>query len=171
MLTVACGRGASHQDSTAGAERSAPADSLAGGAVGGDAVPAVARPPCPPTGAWAVCHVVERLERGGLIPRLDSAAPPTEPPLTPPGALVRVGNAELELYVYPDAGARAREQRLLDTARYVAFDRELYLRSQTTLIANTNLIAILSSRNSHLRERVNDAITAGPPQPAPTKAP
>jgi hypothetical protein len=32
------------------------------------------------------------------------------------------------------------------------------------LIRNANLLAILHSRNDHQRERVSDALTAGPPQ-------
>ena len=94
----------------------------------------------------------------------------TEPPLTITGAQIRVGSANLELYVYPDSRTREREQRLLDKAKYVSFDAAT-MQSQPTLIYNANLIAILHSRNDHLRERVSDAITAGPPQPPTPSTP
>lgn len=158
MLLVACGRGA---DTRAPAANS-PAVNRQTAAGGGR----TAEPPCPPSGLWATCNVIDRLERAGLAPRADTVAV-VEPPLTPRGTQVRVGNALLQLYVYPDWRAREREQRLLDKAKYVSFDAPT-MQSQPTLIYSVNLIAILHSRNDHLRERVSDAITAGPPQqPSP----
>ncbi len=91
---------------------------------------------------------------------------PTEAPLTPRGSLLRVGRAELELYIYPDAASREREQRLLEPAAYVTYGASQTFRAEPTLIANANLIAILHSNNSKQRERVGDALTAGPPQPS-----
>lgn len=108
--------------------------------------------------------MVERLDRAGLAPRIDSASV-SESPLTPRGTLLRVGNSELELYVYPDTPARERDQAKLDRGRYLASDAPISMRVQPTLIHSANLIAILHSRNDHQRERVADAITAGPPQP------
>ena len=40
--------------------------------------------------------MVERLDRAGLAPRVDSSATPREEPLAPTGFLVRVGSAELD---------------------------------------------------------------------------
>ena len=117
---------------------------------------------CPATGVWAPCNVFDRLDRAGLAPRHDSTTV-TEAPLTPAGTQILVGNAKLELYVYPDVRSREREQGKLDKSKYVSFDAPT-MQSQPTLIYNSNLIAILLSRNDHLRERVSDAITAGPPQ-------
>lgn len=50
-------------------------------------------------------------------------------------------------------------------ANYVAYAAPMPMRPLPTVISSVNLIAILHSRNDHLRERVADAITAGPPQP------
>jgi hypothetical protein len=127
-----------------------------------------AKAPCPPTGKWSECAVVERLDRAGLAPRLDSAAA-TESPLGPKGTLLRVGNSELELYIYPDVAARERDQAKLDRRKYLGHDAPISIRVQPTLIPSDNLLAILHSRNDHQRERVADAITAGPPQPAPSR--
>jgi hypothetical protein len=120
---------------------------------------------CPATGLWSVCAVTERIERAGLAPRVDSLGA-TEPPLTPRGTLLKIGRSELELYVYTDVAAREREQRTLDREKYLAAESPVGIKSQPTLIHSANLIAILHSRNDHQRERVSDAISAGPPQPA-----
>lgn len=123
------------------------------------------RPACPPTGLWAQCSLIERLERSGLVPRVDSSARVEEARLSAAGTLVRVGNAELELYLYPTAAAREAEAARLDTTRYLAYGTAVPMQPTPTLIQSANLIAILHSRNDHQRERVGDAITAGPPQP------
>jgi hypothetical protein len=120
---------------------------------------------CPATGLWAQCSVIERLDRSGLVPRVDSAARVEEAPLSASGILVRVGRSEMELYFYPTAAAREADAARLDTTRYVAYGTGVPIQTTPTLIQSANLIAILHSRNDHQRERVGDAITAGPPQP------
>ena len=115
---------------------------------------------------WAECSLLKRLERAGLVVQRDSAAA-TEEPLTREGILLRVGGRELEVYLYPDAATRVREQRRLDSTGYVRYAGSQTFRAEPTLIGNANLIAILHSNNSKQRERVGDAITAGPPQPLP----
>jgi hypothetical protein len=161
MWLVACGRGVDANTSKAPA-----ADGSAVAAPKGqtsDAGSQTSGAPCPATGLWAECGVFDRLDRAGLAPRRDTSEV-SEPPLTITGSRLQVGTADMELYFYPDWRAREREQRLLNRAKYVSFDAPT-LQSQPTLIFNANLIAILHGRNDHLRERVSDAITAGPPQP------
>jgi hypothetical protein len=165
MLLVACGRGdvKTVDSAAAGGAQPSPAVSLPDSVTRNpSAVTAVAS--CRPTGVWEPCHVFDRLDRAGLAPRRDSTVT-TELLLTPKGSQLLVGNAKLQLYVYPDLLSREREQGKLDRAKYVSFDAPLVRGAEYTLISNTNLIAILQSRNDHLRERVADAITAGPPQP------
>ena len=110
--------------------------------------------------------MVERLDRAGLAPRVDSTVVAGEEPLTPPGMLVRVGNAELEVYLYSTVSARTRDIRRVDTTRYLGYTEAVSMQQLPTLIQSANLVAILHSRNDHLRERVGDALTAGPPQPS-----
>lgn len=109
---------------------------------------------------------MDRLDRAGLAPRADSARV-NEPPLTARGALIHVGTSELEIYIYPDAKSREREEATLDRAKYVDYAAPLSMQAQPTLIHSANLIAILHSKNDHQRERVADALTAGPPLPSP----
>lgn len=116
--------------------------------------------------------MVERLDRAGLAPRLDSTATTREEPLREPGFLVHVGTAELEVYVYPSIADRSRDIARVDTMRYLGYTEAVSMQQLPTLIQSANLIAILHSRNDHQRERVGDALTAGPPQPSePTRLP
>jgi hypothetical protein len=127
--------------------------------------------PCPATGKWASCSVWYRLERSGLAPRVDSSVHATEEPLPLRGEAFRIGNSVLEIYVFADASTREREQARLDPAKYVVYPAPVPMKPVPTLITSANLIAILHSRNDHQRERVSDAITAGPPQAPSTKKP
>lgn len=126
------------------------------------------RPVCLATGLWSACGIFERLDRSGLAPIRDSV-PVTEAPLQATGQKLRLGRGELELYIYESASARERDQARLDPTKYVVYPAPMPIRPVPTLITSANLIAILHSRNDHLRERVSDAVTAGPPQPSPIR--
>lgn len=131
-------------------------------------------PPCPATGLWSRCAVLDRLDRAGLAPRIDSTAAPREAPLSARGFVVRVGSAQLDVYVYPTVDARLRDIARVDTTRYLGYTEAASMQQLPTLIQTANLVAILHSRNDHQRERVGDALTAGPPQPrerSPTQLP
>lgn len=107
---------------------------------------------------------MKRLEAAGLVVRHDST-PATEPPLTTRGVALHLGTSDLELYLFPDSASRAREEARLDRAKYLDAAAPVGIQPLPTLIHSVNLLAILNSRNDHLRERVSDALTAGPPQP------
>jgi hypothetical protein len=119
---------------------------------------------CPQDGKWHECSAIYRLERAGLAPRRDSV-PAAEKELSRPGLLIHVGNSELELFLYPDEAARALDEKKLDTAQFIDPSREPTIRRERTIIRSANLLGLLKSLNSHQRERVSDALTAGPPQP------
>jgi hypothetical protein len=154
-MLVACARG----DKAAARTDTAVATSAPTGVVTGASS-------CPATGLWARCSLIARLDAQGLAPRVDSSLA-DEPPLAQRGILVHLYGSELELYVFPDSAARRAAEATLDTTKYVAYDTPLPpLGDHPTLIKAANVIAILHSRNDHQRERVSDAITAGPPQPA-----
>ncbi len=123
-----------------------------------------AKPPCPANGLWAACSIMDRLDHSGLAPRRDSAAV-HEDGLTIPGIMVHLGNADLELFIYADSVNRRRDEARLDRKKFITADQEPTLAGERTIIESVNLLAILASRNDHQRERVSDAITAGPPQP------
>jgi hypothetical protein len=129
----------------------------------GDAASASAKPLCPPTGAWQLCSVVERLDRAGLAPQQQPGRV-VEPPLSPAGVAMRLGKSELRIFLYADRATREREQSRLDATKYVSASQPLSMRVEPTLIVSENLLAILRSRSDQQRERVSDALTAGPPQ-------
>ena len=173
MLLVACERTAdTKSDSKAdmAADTTAVMSARVSGGVS-DSVSA-ARPACAPTGLWKPCSVFERLDRSGLAPIRDSATVVNQS-LTPRGERLTIGRGELELYIYESASAREAEQARLDASKYVVYPAPLPMQPVPTLVTSANLIAILHTRNDHLRERVSDAITAGPPQPPknPTSRP
>ena len=161
VLLAACGRdGKPTADSVV---------TVAPATIGATTAPAVAageKPVCPATGVWSACAIMERLERSGLVPRLDSAGA-DEPPLVGKGLLIRLGRGDLEVYLYPDVASRERAQATLDRARYLEYGAASGIDQQATLIASANALVILHSRNDHQRERVGDAITAGPPNRQP----
>lgn len=174
MLIVACGRRTdTESDTTTDVKADMAADTTAVMSVpvstGVSGSVSAAQPICPNTGLWMPCSVVYRLERAGLAPVRDSN-PATEPPLGNPGVMLKLGaRGDLELYIYESASARERDQARLDPSKYVVYPAPVPMRPVPTLITSANLIAILHSRNDHLRERVSDAITAGPPQPSPIR--
>ena len=134
---------------------------------GTSGVAAATKPECPPTGRWTRCGIVDRLDRAGLAPQEDSTTVATEPPLEAKGFVVRLSRAEAEVYLYEDASARRGDQRRIEKARYLEYGEAGSMQTLPTLIANSNAIVVLHSRNDHQRERVGDAITAGPPAKTP----
>jgi hypothetical protein len=93
----------------------------------------------------------------------------TESPLSSTGVAIRLGRSELRIFLYADRAARERDQAKLDRAKYVSASEPLSMQVEPTLITTENLLAILRSRSDHQRERVSDALTAGPPQKPGTK--
>lgn len=83
-----------------------------------------------------------------------------------PGIRFTVGSAELDVFLYGDAAARQRDERRLDRKQYVEPGEEPSMRREPTIIRSANLLALLRSINGRQRERVADALTAGPPQAA-----
>lgn len=160
LAACGCGGNGAASDSAAAAEASV---RVAENAAAGRAAAAEA---CPATGLWSQCAIVQRLERAGLAPRLDSA-PVRQPPLTATGFGVTLNRGQLEVYLYPDSASRERAQASLDRTRYVDYTASLTMQNQSTLIGSGNALAILRSHNDHLRERVGDVLTAGAPAGSP----
>jgi hypothetical protein len=149
-----------------GSERAPAADSAAKAQAAGpvaSASPNSAKPACERTGHWIPCQVRQRLERSGLAPR-DTTAPDL-PALGPTPAVFRLGKGSLAVYLFADSTARARAATKLDTVTFVGAERPLTMLSRATVIQNDNLLALLYSKNEQQRERVSDALMAGPPQP------
>jgi len=122
---------------------------------------------CPANGAWAECSVMYRLERAGLAPKIDSGAKAEDATLGGQPLVIKIGmNAVLEVHLYPDSAARVAATASLDRTQFVNGSQPQTIKRERTLIESANLVGFLTSINSHQRERVSDALTAGPPQAA-----
>ena len=157
MIVLACGGGSDRAaDSTKAA--AAPTPSVA---VKGDST-------CPNlTGRWDECNVRQRLERAGLAPRR-APEPVRQTIFGVPGISYAVGRAELQVFLYPDSAALARDLARVDTLRVQPREGAPIAWSDTpTLMTSNNLAAVLLSDNATQVERVRLAMTAG--LPAPTK--
>jgi hypothetical protein len=136
--------------------------------------PPVAQPTaaCPANGAWAECSVMYRLERAGLAPKIDSGAKAEDATLGGQPLVIKIGmNAVLEVRLYPDSAARVAATASLDRTQFVNGSQPQTIKRERTLIESANLVGFLTSINSHQRERVSDALTAGPPQAAGAEMP
>ncbi len=122
---------------------------------------------CPANGLWAECSVLYRLDRAGLAPRLDSTNKVEEKSIGTGATVfvVKIGRlARLDVFVYPDSAARIADEKKLDRTQFVGPTDQQTIQRERTLMENANFIGLLTSINQHQRERVSDALMAGPPQ-------
>lgn len=116
---------------------------------------------CPMVGLWRTCSVIERLKRSGLgtEPLADSVR---QPGLTIAGSAYRVGDGELQLFLYADTADARREAAAVrpDDAEPSATRGIL---RPPAVIRSLNLVALLFNNNDRQLERVQLAITAGLP--------
>lgn len=161
ILAASIGAGCGKSESTG----SRPPATASSGTQPAGATVAAAPIPCPADGLWHECSILYRLERSGLAPRKDSTSV-EESGLTQRGMLLHLGSAELELFLYRDEASRAADEAKLPKGDFVEAGQPYTMRHERTLIRSANLLAILKSLRDRQRERVADAIMAGPPQPA-----
>jgi hypothetical protein len=121
--------------------------------------------PCPHNGLWAGCSVERRLKQAGfVVTRVDSvfgkrAGFSVEP------IVYSLGKSRLEVFLYENEKALAKDVAKLDTVRVVPIGWPPDSAPAPTFIRSANLIGILTSQNARQAERVVLAITAGAPQP------
>lgn len=153
LLAAACGR-----DAKPAAETSAAA-----------AAPSVAVMPaggsCPRTGHWGDCQLRARLESSGLAPQAATEKVADLPNVGVTPVVLTLGNAAVAAYFFPDTLARRKAAASLDTLKFIPQSKPIGILREGTVIENDNALVLLFSKNEHQRERVADAVTAGPPQP------
>ena len=84
------------------------------------------------------------------------------PFMTVPGTRLRVQNAELQLFIYPDSAARARDTGALDTTRVAPRDREMEWPAPPVLVTSHNMAVIVLAADPQLRERLRTALQFDP---------
>ena len=161
---AACGAGAPDAD-TAGA--------ASGNSVSTGGTPAPARPPIGPSdslrpvvassnglGRWDIPHLEKRLDLQGMAPQR-LPAPVVHPFMSVQGTAYRLGNGELQVFIYEDADALQRDVSRLDTIAVAPPGQKVGWPSRATLIRNNNLAAIFLGENALQIERVQRALMAG----------
>ena len=123
-----------------------------------------ARPACPHDGKWALCSVVNRLRQAGFVVKpLDSAASRRKGFSVAP-AVYMLGQSRLEIFLYADSAAMARDVMAMDTV--LAGPRgapSQWGDSPPMLVKSANLAAVFLGASATQAERLALAITAGPP--------
>jgi hypothetical protein len=134
--------------------RAASDSSPAGSSAGGTA-------DCVSEGTWQRCSIEKRLTDAGFVPV--AKGPPTAPLFPVDGTEYALGPAELHVYVFPSADARARAVAGIDTVAITRPGTPAAWGAPAWLITSNNLVAVLVSDNGRLVERVQLALTAGLP--------
>lgn len=81
------------------------------------------------------------------------------------GTRFRVDSAELQLFIYPDSLARARDTGALDTLRVAPHDREMEWPAPPVLVTSGNVAIIVLAPDPQLRERLRTALQIDPEVP------
>jgi hypothetical protein len=119
---------------------------------------------CPVTGLWSQCLLFKRLERMGLTFHPESLTDAREPRLSIIGRRLPIAHGDMTFFIYADTGSRARDQANLDSTAFISPARETSVRDRT-LMPSQNMLVILRVYNGTNRERLANAVMAGPPQP------
>ena len=134
------------------------------------ALPAPGDTSCPATGLWARCSVIKSIERAGLNAHADSAKDVTEPPLAIPGFQLPIARGDVRVFLYADSNSRKRDRAKLDKDRFVRPNQLPGIARERTVIESANLLVLMDVLGTLSRERIANALMAGPPQP-PSKKP
>jgi len=126
---------------------------------------AQASSPCPRTGKWALCSVERRLSQSGFVVRPVSGDAPRRAGFSVAPAAYKLGEARLEIFVYPDEASLSRDLEKLDTVTVAPRGSPSRWGRVPTFVRSANLIAVFLTANPTQAERLTLALTAGAPQP------
>jgi hypothetical protein len=120
---------------------------------------------CPHTGAWAICNVEQRLKQAGFVARRLSGESSQRAGFSVTPVVYSLGRARLEVFIYKDEAALARDIAKLDTVRVAPAGATGSWEVTPLLIRSGNLAAVYLGDNPQQAERLMLALTAGAPQP------
>ncbi len=113
-------------------------------------------------GAWRACSVEERISRAGIdVKRGD--APVRHDFMHVPGIVYSTARSEIQVFLYPDAAARARDTDALDSATVSPRGQTVAWKEPALLVTSNNLAAIIITLNERQAERLALALGAGLP--------
>ena len=123
------------------------------------------RTDCLTDGLWKECSLLYRLDRSGFGVHAESLTVVHEPRLAIAGRRLLIGRGRVDFFVYADTLSRARDQHKLDSTLFMPPSAAATILKRRTLIANYNLLVLMDVAGDAFRDRIADAIMAGPPQP------
>ncbi len=125
---------------------------------------------CPSDGTWTPCALRDRLVKAGMVVR-DSPDSASLPWLQVRGIRYRVGSAaSMVAFFYADSTELKRDVEGLDLKRLRPMnDTGNVWPSEPFVIRSANLLIGLFDVSATQQERIELAVTAGPPQPSTEK--
>lgn len=111
----------------------------------------------PGKGVWTTQAVIGALRSRGLGP-VTVYGPIRIPFLGPSGTRLHLPQGEIQVYVYADALARARETDLIDSITVAPIGRHVDWRLPPSIISVNNAALIVLTRDSAFRKRVHAAV-------------
>lgn len=161
MLSAACGGGSKQDQAAEAPVASTPTPSVSTSDSGkkSDA--------CPRTGLWAQCSVEKRLSQAGFVVRRVPDSVKRRSGFSVKPIAYILGRSRLDVFVYPNADAVARDVGGLDTltAGPRGAPNQWGLGVHPTFVRSANLLAVFMTDNPTQSERLSLALTAGAPQP------
>lgn len=110
-----------------------------------------------PEGVWDARAVRGALKAAGLGPVSDQGLVRL-PFLGPDGTRLAIPGAEIQVYAYADAVARARETDLIDSLKVAPADGHVDWRMPASIIVTNNAALIVLTSDDVLRKRIHAAI-------------
>ncbi len=120
--------------------------------------------PCPHNGRWSICTVERRLRQAGFVVRPVAGKASERPGFSVTPSVYTLGRSRVELFVYSDEAALARDLAGIDTVAVAPKGVASPWETTPILVRSGNLAAVLLSQNQRQVERFSLAITAGAPQ-------
>jgi hypothetical protein len=120
---------------------------------------------CPRTGMWALCSVEKRLKQSGFVVTPVKGIAPRRAGFSVTPAVYTLGRSRLEVFIYSDSSAVARDVGGLDTLTAAPRGAPNPWPMAPTLVRSGNLLAVLLTDSQEQAERLNLSLTAGAPQP------
>lgn len=154
LFAIACG---THDDADATARTSPPIAGESASSHDSARAATAAESTAVARDQWNVAEVVRRLTEAGFVVK-DRGTTVRHSGFRNSGELLDVSGSELQVFIYDDAKARARDSALLDTTD--AGEAAIGVPARPHIIINNNLIALHSTQNDRMAERVHDALMA-----------
>jgi len=165
-LVTACGRDSSRRVDSSVA-RDLPVETSAASSTGRASGGEKNSSPCPRTGKWALCSVEKRLQQAGFVVRPAEGVAPRRAGFSVVPTAYILGHSRLEVFVYPDESALARDLGGIDTLTASPRGGPSVWETPPTFVRSANLAAVFLTDSPVQAERLTLAITAGAPQPNP----